>query len=128
MAIDAERRRLFIGCCKPQKLLVMSADDGKVLASLPIGDGVDADGFDHGDIFASCRDGSLSVARETGPGKFEIVQTVKTQKGSRTMGVDSRTHTLYLPAAEFDPPATKEGRPVMKPGTFKVLVVTRTDQ
>ena len=72
MAIDPVNRRLFVGCRKPQKLIVMSADDGKVLADLPIGAGVDATQFD-GDIFASCRDGTLAVARETSPGKFAIV-------------------------------------------------------
>ena len=65
----AQQRRLFVGCRKPQKLIVMSADDGKVMADLPIGAGVDATQFD-GDIFASCRDGTLAVARETAPGKF----------------------------------------------------------
>ena len=78
----------------------MSADDGKVLADLPIGAGVDATQFD-GDIFASCRDGTLAVARETSPGKFAIVQTVATKQGARTMGLDPATHTLYLPTAEF---------------------------
>ena len=77
MAIDREHHRLFVGCRKPQKLVVMNTEDGHVIADLPIGVGCDATVFD-GDIFASCLDGSLSVARETSPGKFEIVQTVKT--------------------------------------------------
>ena len=78
----------------------MSADDGKVLADLPIGAGVDATQFD-GDIFASCRDGTLAVARETSPGKFAIVQTLATKPGAKTMGLDPATHTLYLPTAEI---------------------------
>ena len=82
MSIDTEKHRLFIGCRKPQKLIVMSTDDGKVLASLPIGDTVDATKTDSGLVFASCRDGSLAVARETSPGKFEIIQTVKTGPGA----------------------------------------------
>ena len=127
MAIDPEHRRLFVGCRNPQKLIVMSADDGKVLADLPIGDGVDATGFDRGDIFASCRDGSLSVARETAPGKFEIVQNLETKTGSRTMGIDSQIHAIYLPAAEFDSPIGEGHRPAMKTGTFKVLAITRTN-
>ena len=72
MSIDPDKRRLFIGCRKPQKLIVMSTDDGQVLADLPIGPGVDATHFDGGDAFASCRDGSLTVARETAAGKFEV--------------------------------------------------------
>jgi len=122
MAMDREHRRLFIGCRKPQKLIVMSADDGKVLADLPIGPGVDATQFD-GDAFASCRDGTLAVARETSPGKFEIVQTVKTRAGARTMGIDPSTHTIYLPTAEFAPPAAGGSRPAPVPNSFMVVVV-----
>ena len=126
MSMDTKTRRLFIGCRKPQKLIVMSADDGKVLADLPIGAGVDATKFDQGQAFASCRDGSLAVARETSPGKFEIVQTVKTPQGARTMGIDPTTHKIYLPTAEFeDPKPGATGRPAMKPGTFMIVVVAQ---
>jgi DNA-binding beta-propeller fold protein YncE len=121
MAIDTKTHRLFIGCRKPQKLIVMSADNGKVLSDLPIGAGVDATKFDAGQAFASCRDGSLAVARETSPGKFEIVQTVKTPQGARTMGTDPTTHTIYLPTAEFETGST--GKPAAKPGTFMIVVV-----
>jgi DNA-binding beta-propeller fold protein YncE len=123
MSIDREGRRLFVGCRKPQVLVVMDADSGSVLASLPIGAGVDATHFDHGDAFASCRDGTLAVARQTSPGRFEIVQTVKTAPGARTMGVDHYTHTLYLPTAEFLPADPAGGRPTAKPDTFKIVVV-----
>lgn len=126
MSIDAKKDRLFIGCRKPQKLIVMSTRDGKVLADLPIGAGVDATKFDEGQAFASCRDGALVVAGENSPGKFEVVETVKTPLGARTMGIDSSTHKIYLPTAEFEPtkPGAK-GRPVMKPGTFMIVVVSR---
>jgi hypothetical protein len=125
MAMDRAKRRLYIGCRKPQKLIVMSADDGKVIADLPIGAGVDATKFD-GDGFASCRDGTLAVARETAPGKFEIVQNVSTPKGARTMDVDPTTHMIYLPTAEFGPPVEGERRPQAKPGSFMVVVVSPT--
>ena len=123
MSMDTAKRRLFIGCRKPQKLIVMSADDGKILADLPIGAGVDATKF-AGDDFASCGDGTLTVARETSPGKFEVVQTVATPRGARTMGVDPTTHTLYLPTAELNPPAAGQTRPRPKPGTFMIVVVS----
>src|SRR5262249_14378928 len=97
------------------------ASDGKVLADLPIGAGVDATKFD-GDVFASCSDGTLSVAREVG-GKFQMVQTLQTPRGARTMGLDEATHTLYLPTAEFGPPAEGQSRPRPKPDTFMVVVV-----
>jgi DNA-binding beta-propeller fold protein YncE len=125
MAMDVAGRRLFIGCRKPQKLIVMGADDGKIIADLPIGAGVDATKFD-GDVFASCGDGTLTVVRETTPGKFEVVQTVHTPRGARTMGVDRNTHTVYLPTAEFDPQTAGQRRPRPKPGTFMIVVVSPT--
>jgi DNA-binding beta-propeller fold protein YncE len=123
MAMDPVKRRLFIGCRKPQKLIIMNADDGKVIADLDIGAGVDATKFD-GDAFASCGDGTLTVAREASPGKFQAVQVVQTPRGARTMGIDSTTHTLYLPTAEFEPPAGGQTRPRPKPDSFKIVVVS----
>src|SRR5260370_28667204 len=87
MSMDTKNRRLFIGCRNPQKLIVMSADDGKVLADLPIGAGVDATKFFDKQAFASCRDGSLAGAGQTSAGNVEIVATVKTPPGARTMRV-----------------------------------------
>ena len=123
MSMDVARRRLFIGCRKPQKLVVMDADNGKVLADFPIGAGVDATKF-AGDIFASCGDGTLTVVGEPTPGKFQVVQTVQTPRGARTMGVDPTTHTLYLPTAEMLPPAEGQTRPRPKPDTFMIVVVS----
>lgn len=123
MSMDLARRRLFIGCRKPQKLVVISADDGKVLADLAIGAGVDATKFG-GDAFASCGDGTLTVVRETAPGNFQVVQTVQTPRGARTMGLDPTTHTLYLPTAEFGPPSEGQSRPRPKPGSFMIIVVS----
>jgi hypothetical protein len=126
MSIDPGKHRLFIGCRNPQMFIVMSTVDGKVLARLPIGAGVDATKVDRGQAFASCRDGSLAVASETSPGKFAIVETVKTPEGARTMGIDTATHRIYLPTAEFEPPAPgKSGRPRTKPGSFMIVVVAR---
>jgi hypothetical protein len=107
-------------------LIVMSSDDGKVLASLPIGAGVDATGFDGTEALASCRDGKLEVAGETSPGKFEIVETVTTPVGARTMAVDPEGHKAYLPTAEFEPQKPgATGRPTAKPGTFMIVVAAR---
>jgi DNA-binding beta-propeller fold protein YncE len=123
MSMDPEHRRLFVGCRKPQKLIVMSADDGKVLADLPIGAGVDATQFDNGYAFASCRDGSLAVAQETTPGKFQIVQNLKTRPGAKTMAIDPTTHTVFLPTAEFGKEKDARSRPIAKPDTFMIVVV-----
>jgi hypothetical protein len=122
MSMDTAKRRLFIGCRKPQKLIVMDANDGKVIADLPIGAGVDATKFD-GDAFASCGDGTLTVVHETSLGKFEVAQTVQTPRGARTMGLDEATHTVYLPTAELAP-AQGQSRPRPKPDTFMVVVVS----
>ena len=81
----------------------MSTDNGKVLADLPIGDHVDAVKIDSGQIFASCARRHARCGRETSPGKFAIVQTVKTPPGARTMGADPTTHRIYLPTAEPSP-------------------------
>lgn len=126
MSIDTQKHRLFIGCRNPQMLIVMSTVDGRVLAHLPIGAGVDATKLDRGQAFASCRDGSLAVASEVSPGEFAIVETVKTPEGARTMGIDSSTHRIYLPTAELEPPAAgTKGRPRTKPGSFMIVVVAR---
>jgi hypothetical protein len=123
MSIDTNKKQLYIGCRKPQNLIVMSLVDGKVLSSLPIGAGVDATKTDRGEIFASCRDGSLTVARESSPGNFEIAQVVKTQTGARTMGIDPTTNRIYLPTAEYE--TGPSGKPVAKPDSFMIIVVSR---
>jgi hypothetical protein len=124
MSIDTKKHRLVIGCRKPQKLIVMSTDSGKVLAEMPIGANVDATIIDGGQALASCGDGTLSVAGETSPGKIVTVQTVKTRPGARTMGVDPTTHLIYLPTAQLE--AAKPGaRAATKPGTFTIVVVAR---
>lgn len=125
MAIDPVHRRLFIGCRNPQKLMVMDCDGGKILASLPIGRGVDAVAFDDGYALASCGDGTLTVVGETSPGNFAVVQTLATAPGARTEGLDPKTHTVYLPTAEFLPHEGK-GWPKSKPGSFKIVKVVRT--
>jgi DNA-binding beta-propeller fold protein YncE len=123
MAIDAEHERIFIGCRGPQKLIVMSTRDGKVIGDLPIGPSVDAVKVEGKQIFASTAGSQLFVAAETAPQKFEIVETVKTGEGARTMGVDASTHRIYLPTAEFE--VGPNGRRVARPGTFRLLVVAR---
>lgn len=123
LAIDPTKHQLFVGCRKPQKLLVMSTDEGKVIADLPIAAGVDATKFDGQQAFASTREGQLSVAEEK-DGKWKIVQTVNTGLGTKTMDVDASTHKIYLPTAEFEEAKAGE-RPKAKPASFMVVVVGR---
>ncbi|HUA39654.1 MAG TPA: YncE family protein [Candidatus Sulfopaludibacter sp.] len=123
MAIDVKNHRLFLGC--HNKLMVMmDSASGKVLASVPIGQGVDANAFDPETrlAFASCSDGTTTIAKEEAPDKLTLVQSLQTQRGARTMALDPATHKIYLATAQFEPPAEGERRPRMVPGTFKILV------
>jgi len=129
LAIDKKNRRLFVGCDN-KMMAVVNADTGKVMTTLPIGDGVDADRFDPDKklAFASCGEGVLTLVKEDSPDKFSVVQNLKTERGARTMELDPRTHTIYLVTAKFGPPpaATAEQphpRPSILPDTFEVLAV-----
>ncbi len=128
MAFDAPHHRLFLGC--GNKLMVMmDSASGKVVASVPIGQGVDATKFDSGTqlAFCSCGDGTVTIAHEDSPNKLTVVQTLKTEPRAKTMALDPKTHKIYLASAKFGEasgPASgaKKGRPSVVPGTFKVLV------
>jgi DNA-binding beta-propeller fold protein YncE len=121
MAIDPAKHLLFIGCRKPEKLIVMSTEGGRIEAALPIGAGNDAVRYSDGQAFASCRDGSLTVAGEHA-GQWAVEQTVSTAAGTRTMGFDAETHRIFLPTAEMEP-AQPGHRPDAKPNTFEIVVV-----
>jgi len=126
LAIDPQKHQLFVGC-RSRNLIVMSSSDGRVLANLPIGAVNDACAFDPatGDIFASCGDGTVTIARENSSGKFEIAQKLETRRGAKTMGLDPSTHAAYLPAVEYEEGAQGGGRrPTAKPDSFMVLVAT----
>jgi hypothetical protein len=126
LALDPQHHTLVIGCRKPQKMIVMSTESGKIIADLPIGAGVDAVKVDSNEYFSSDGDGTLVVVGSSSPGKYDVVQTVKTPVGAKTMGIDESTHKVYLPTADFEAPkAGASGRPVAKPGTFKVIVVSQ---
>ncbi len=131
MGLDSEHQRVFSGCHN-NIMTVLDAKVGKVVATLPIGEKVDGAGFDAGTglAFSSNGDGTLTVVREASPGKFDVLETVLTQRGSRTMAIDPKTHNVYLPAAQFiQPKETELGgaqpRPVMVKDSFEVLVVGR---
>ncbi|HXI73388.1 MAG TPA: YncE family protein [Verrucomicrobiae bacterium] len=122
MAFDEKNHHLFLGC--GNKLMAMvDSQSGKVIATVPIGDGVDANAFDPGTqlAFASCGDGTVTIAREDGD-KLTVVQTLKTERGARTMTIDPATHKIYLASAKFDAPAEGQRRGKIQPGSFKILV------
>ncbi len=124
LAMDVANRRLF-SVCDEKVMAVVNADTGKVVATPAICDGPDASAFEPstGYVFASCNDGNLTVIHEDSPDKFTVVENVPTKKSARTMGLDLKTHNIFLPAADFDPPAPGERRGKMKPGSFVIVVV-----
>ena len=126
MGLDAQHHRIYSGCHN-KVMAILDTEAGKVIATVPIGEGVDGNGFDPntGLAFSSNGDGTLTVVRESSPGKFEVVETVITQRGSRTMVIDPMTHNIYLPAAQFSPQPAEGSRqrPTMIKDSFAILVV-----
>ncbi|MDB6123296.1 MAG: beta-propeller repeat-containing protein [Pedosphaera sp.] len=132
LAMDQANHRLFIGCGGNEKMVIMDAQTGKVVTSEPTGKGVDAAVYDAGTkrAFSSQGDGTMTVVHQDSPDKYTVEETVKTGPRARTMTIDSKTHKLYLPTAEFDPapaatPDNPHPRPKMKPGTFQILVISQ---
>jgi DNA-binding beta-propeller fold protein YncE len=131
LAIDQQHRRLFSAGRNPQTLVVMDADNGRVIQSFPISGGVDASAYEPetGLVFASTREGMIHVFHEDSPDKFSEVETVKTEFGAKTMGLDTKTHNLFVDTADFSPaaPTAENPRPQRRavPGTFRVLVYGR---
>jgi YVTN family beta-propeller protein len=130
LAVDAAHERLFSGC-HSKVMGISDAVAGKLIATVPIGNGVDADRFDPATqyAFASTGDGMLTVVHEDTPAKFTLVDNIATMPGARTMEIDPQTHRVYTVSAQFGPaPAAVAGRrsrPPMIPGTFTLLVLER---
>jgi len=132
LAMDRKNRRLFSAGRNPQFMVMMDADNGKVIQSFPISAGVDTNVFEPATsmLYVSTREGMVHIYHEDSPNKLNEVETVKTEYGAKTMGVDPKTHNLYLSTADFDPPAApteKQPNPLprVKPGNFRVLVYGR---
>ena len=141
MAMDKANRRLYIGCrgkgpMGPGVMIVMNADNGKVVASMPIAIGVDGDVFDPetGNVYATCRDsgdgktGATYIFHADSPDKISLVATVKTIYGARTVALDSKTHHVFSIGTEKNdpvPPTAKNPNPRPKPdlSTFELLEI-----
>lgn len=128
IALDRTNHRLFVGCGN-KLMLMLDSGNGKVVAQVPAGEGVDATWFDPAThlAFSSAREGIVTIAKEESADKLVTVQTLKTARGSRTMALDPKTHRIYLAAADFGPPAQAgaagpAGRPQPVADTFRVLV------
>jgi YVTN family beta-propeller protein len=132
MAMDRQTRRLFIGGRNPKLLVVMDADTGKIIGEpFSIGDRVDTNIFDPDTqlVASSTREGTIHIIHEDAPNKFTVVETVKTEFGAKTMGLDSKTHNLLVDTSDFDTPAPTaqqpNPQPRTKPGTFRLLIYGR---
>jgi DNA-binding beta-propeller fold protein YncE len=127
MAIDTAHHRLFSGC-RSGVMAVSDYQAGKVVATLPIGAGVDGAGYDpaSGDAFASNANGSLTVIHQDTPDQYHVIENVQTPEGSRNMGLDPTNHRVFVVSAKFgEAPAGSRRRPVL-PGTFALLVIERS--
>ena len=128
LVIDPKGRLYSV--CENKLMIISDPASGKVLGTAPIGLGADGVAFDDGYAFsANGADGNITMVGETSPGKFEVVATIPSQRGARTIASDPKAHKLYLPAAEFGPPTEdkdgKKGRPSVLPDSFTVVVVGR---
>lgn len=127
MAIDTAHHRLFSGC-RSGVMAVSDYQAGKVVATVPIGTGVDGAGYDaaSGNAFASNADGTLTVVHQDSPDQYHVAESVATPQGSRNMGLDPTTHRVFVVSAKFGPPpAGGRGRPQVLPGSFALLVIER---
>lgn len=136
LALDAKRRILFVCGAEPATAVIMNADNGKIITSLPIGSGVDGAVFNPAtrEAFSSQRDGTLTVIAEKSPTRFEVEQTVQTRPGAKTLTLDAQTNRIVLITADRlktpTPPAAqgpggRRGRAPLVPGSFTILVVGR---
>lgn len=128
LAIDVKTKRLFSGCEK--QLIVMDAASGKVITHLPIGDGCDGVAFDPESklIFTANGIGTMTVIKEISANQYKVSENVTTKRGARTISLDQKTHTIYLPTGDYEPlPANSpEGtRPKIVAGSFQVLVLKK---
>jgi len=131
MAADLAHGRIFSGCDN-KMIAVTDMKTGKVVARIPIGEGVDANRFDPatGLVFSSNGEsGTLTIAHEDGPNKFTVLQDLKTAEGARTMELDEKSHRVYVVTADRKPgtptPDRPKPRPVPVPGTFRLVVIGR---
>ena len=123
LAIDTKTHRLFATCDK--LLVVMDANNGKVISKVPIGDGTDGIGFDEQNkmIYTSNGVGNMTAVKEESPNEYKVVQTIQTKPRARTMTMDQKSHAMFLPTAEFEKSTDPKARTKMIPGSFQVLVV-----
>ena len=125
LALDEKHHILFAACHEPATMVILNAEDGKIITTLPIGQGVDGAGFNPHtmEAFSSQGDGTLTVIKENSPTSFEVEQNVKTRPGARTMTVDTKTNQVFSITGELTPPPPGQRRGQMLPDSFSIVVV-----
>src|ERR1700736_5106527 len=133
IAVDPAHHRLF-ATCHNKMMTMLDTQSGKVVGTTAIGTGVDGAAFDDATqlVFASCGEGVTNIVKEETPEKLRAVQTLKTERGARTIALDPRTHRIFLPTAQFQPPPSPSPcasptRPTIVPNTLKLLVYGPTE-
>jgi hypothetical protein len=129
LALDVKNNILFAACRNPQNMVILSATDGKIITTLPIGQGTDGAAFNPAtmEAFSSQGDGTLTVIKENGPKDFVVEQTVQTMPRAKTLTLDTKTNRVLLIAAQYGPaPAGGRGGP-MVPDSFSILVVGKSE-
>jgi DNA-binding beta-propeller fold protein YncE len=134
LALDLKNRILFATCRNPKTMVILNADDGNIITTLPIGTGTDGAVFNPNtmEAFSSHADGTLTVVKENSPTSFDVEYTVQTMPSAKTLTLDIKTNRILLIAAEYGPPpatpppGTPPGRPVRGPmiqDSFSILDV-----
>jgi DNA-binding beta-propeller fold protein YncE len=135
LAMDAKNHVLFAACRNPQTMVILNADDGNIITTLPIGTATDGAVFNPAtmEAFSSHADGTLTVIKENSPTSFVVEQNLNTMPSAKTLSFDSKTNRIFLIAAVFDPPpagtpppsAGRIARGPMVPGSFSILMVAK---
>jgi DNA-binding beta-propeller fold protein YncE len=123
LAIDNQNHRLF-SVCSNKLMVVIDAETGKVITTLPIGDRCDGVAFDSEKkrVYSSNGEGSITVVQEENSNSYKVLETVTTKPGARTIAIDKTTHHLYLTTAEYEAiPSSSNSRPALKPNSFQIL-------
>ena len=133
LALDIKNRILFATCRDPKTMVILNADDGNIITTLPIGTASDGAVFNPVtmEAFSSQADGTLTVVKENSPTSFVVEQNLDTMPSAKTLTFDSKTNHILLIAAMFDPPPTgtaplafgRVARGPMVPDSFSILVV-----
>ena len=126
LAFDLKNNRLFSACSESNQIVVMDATNGKIIATMPMGEGCDGIIFIPGDhnAISSNGEGTLTVVHQNSPNDYKVIQTLATRKSARTITYDETTKLIYLPSAEV---SMENGKRKVVPGSFKIVVVSKTN-